>query len=149
MRHCYGARLCRMRELGVTAASSLQLPAIRLLDWLATLHRVYYTHRADRLLIRYSPDFRLKGVYPSISVMRVDALTPRTREISMNSRTLSCRSPASSFHTNGFDRFSFAANSRCVRPAACRASTMTAMSARCLALRRCFNVLFPQEMHHS
>lgn len=90
-----------------------------------------------------------QGVYPSISVMRADALTPRTREISMNSRTLSCRSPASSFHTNEFDRFSFAANCRCVRPAACRASTMTAMSARCLALRRCFNVLFPQEMRHS
>ena len=48
MRHCYGARLRRMHELVVAAASSLKLPAIRLqeLDQLATLHRVYYTHRA-------------------------------------------------------------------------------------------------------
>jgi hypothetical protein len=46
MRHCYGARLRRMHELVVAAASSLKLPAIRLqeLDQLATLHRVYYTH---------------------------------------------------------------------------------------------------------
>src|SRR6185312_4315387 len=28
MRHCYGARLCRMHELVVTAASSLQLPLV-------------------------------------------------------------------------------------------------------------------------
>jgi hypothetical protein len=37
-----------MHELVVAAASSLKLPAIRLqeLDQLATLHRVYYTHRA-------------------------------------------------------------------------------------------------------
>jgi hypothetical protein len=47
MRHRYGARLRRMRELVVAAASSLKLPAIRLqeLDQLATLHRVYYTHQ--------------------------------------------------------------------------------------------------------
>jgi hypothetical protein len=36
-----------MHELVVAAASSLKLPAIRLLelDQLATLHRVYYTHQ--------------------------------------------------------------------------------------------------------
>jgi hypothetical protein len=46
MRNRNGARLRRMHELVVAAASSL--PAIRLqeLDQLATLHRVYYTHRA-------------------------------------------------------------------------------------------------------
>ena len=48
MRNRNGARLRRMHELVVAAASSLKLPAIRLqeLDQLATLHRVYYTHRA-------------------------------------------------------------------------------------------------------
>src|SRR5271168_553625 len=41
-----GARLGRMHELVVAAASSLKLPTIRLqeLDQLTTLHRVYYTH---------------------------------------------------------------------------------------------------------
>ena len=50
MRNRNGARLRRMHELVVAAASSLKLPAIRLqeLDQLATLHRVYYTHRAAR-----------------------------------------------------------------------------------------------------
>ena len=48
MRNRNSARLRRMHELVVAAASSLKLPAIRLqeLDQLATLHRVYYTHRA-------------------------------------------------------------------------------------------------------
>jgi hypothetical protein len=48
MRNRNGSRLRRMHELVVAAASSLKLPAIRLqkLDQLATLHRVYYTHRA-------------------------------------------------------------------------------------------------------
>ena len=47
MRHCDGAWLGRVHELMVAAASSLKLPAVRLqeLDQLATLHRVYYTHR--------------------------------------------------------------------------------------------------------
>ena len=47
MRYRNGARLRRMHELMMAAASSLKLPAIRLqeLDQLATLHRVYYTHR--------------------------------------------------------------------------------------------------------
>src|ERR1700722_17091243 len=47
MRNRNSARLRRMHELVVAAASSLKLPAIRLqeLDQLATLHRVYYTHR--------------------------------------------------------------------------------------------------------
>jgi hypothetical protein len=42
-----------MHELVVAAASSLKLPAIRLqeLDQLATLHRVYYTHRAQLAML--------------------------------------------------------------------------------------------------
>lgn len=83
----------------------------------------------------------------STSVMSVDALTPRIFAISMNSRTLSCRSPASSFQTNEFDLLSFAASCRCVRPAAFRAVTMTEISARCFALRSCFNVVLPIWMH--
>jgi hypothetical protein len=46
MRNRNGARLRRMHELVVAAASSLKMPAIRPqeLDQLTTLHRVYYTH---------------------------------------------------------------------------------------------------------
>jgi hypothetical protein len=53
MRHSYGARFRRMRELVVAAASSLKLPAIRLqeLDQLTTLHRVYYTHREQLAML--------------------------------------------------------------------------------------------------
>src|SRR5208282_1570133 len=49
MRYRNGARLRRMHELMVAAASSLKLPAIRLqeLNQLATLHRVYYTHQVN------------------------------------------------------------------------------------------------------
>jgi len=49
MRDRNGARLRRMHELMVAAASSLKLPAIRLqeLNQLATLHRVYYTHQVN------------------------------------------------------------------------------------------------------
>lgn len=63
--------------------------------------------------------------------------TPTASATSSNSRTLSCRSPASNFHTNESERRSFAANALCVRPAFSLASTRVTMSARCLALRRC------------
>ncbi len=89
------------------------------------------------------------SVYPSISAMSVDGLTPRVRAISMNSRTLICRSPASSFQTNEFDLFSFAASCRCVRPAALRAALIAEMSARCFALRSCFNLVPRNWMHPS
>jgi hypothetical protein len=86
-------------------------------------------------------DYGGGGGYLSISTRSAAALTPSTRAISMNSRTLICRSPASIFQTKEFDLFSFAASCRCVRPVACRAATMAAISARCLALRSCFNVV--------
>ena len=53
MRYRNGARFRRMHELMMAAASSLKLPAIRLqeLDQLATLHRVYYTHREQPAML--------------------------------------------------------------------------------------------------
>jgi hypothetical protein len=75
---------------------------------------------------------------------RSNGSAPTARAISMNSSTSTRRSPASIFQTKELDRFNLAVSCRCVMPAACRASTIAATSARCLPLRSCFKDPLPK-----
>jgi hypothetical protein len=84
----------------------------------------------------------------SICAMSIEGLMPSTRAISMNSSTSIRRSPASSFQTNESDLFNLSANCRWFRRAAFRAATITEISTRCFALRRCVKVP-PNWLHHS
>jgi tRNA(Met) C34 N-acetyltransferase TmcA len=97
------------------------------------------TSRADHivtknLLPRGSVLARRHAHYFMTRLINSTGSTLRQLAISMNSSTSTRRSPASIFQTNESLRLSFAANSRCVRSAASRASTIAAMTARCLKL---------------